>query len=68
MARHINQRALTVDLTRVPLHKGKAKTVRTELNDLSLDWECSIYDFPDRLDAGIHLLLNGQSRTQGHFF
>lgn len=69
MARHINQRALTVNMTRPNLNPQPrpetAPARRAVMDDLLEDLEP--YESPSRLSGSIHLMLTGTSRAGGGF-
>lgn len=68
MARHINQRALTVNLTREntnPQPRPPEPARRAVMDDLMEDLEP--YESPARLSGSIHLMLTGMSRAGGGF-
>lgn len=71
MARHANQRALTVNHTRVnsnPQPRLLPETSRRPALDALDDYvEDDSFDTPSRLGVSFHLLLTGQSRSGGLF-
>lgn len=67
MARHINQRAFTVNTQRVnenpqPMPQAKRQPL---FDDVELGE--SSYESPNRLGTNFHLLLTGQSRAGGGY-
>lgn len=67
MARHVNQRAFTVNTQRVndnPQPRPEPKRQRV-MDDLELSE--SPYESPARLGASFHLLLTGHSRAGGGY-
>lgn len=70
MARHVNQRALTVNPAKAHLHlkhQPKAAPRQKTLDDFDAFDEHDSYDAPQRLGVNFHLLLTGQSRAGGVF-
>lgn len=68
MARHINQRALTVNPDRPnanPQPRPPEPARRAVMDDLLEDLEP--YESPARLSGSIHLMLTGTSRAGGGF-
>lgn len=64
MARHENQRALTVNTQRVNLNPQAPAKRQPLFDDVDIE-ELGNTDMPTRLGASFHLLLTGQARA-GH--
>lgn len=65
MARHVNQRAFTVNTQRVNENpQPRPEKRQAALDDLDIE-EC--FEAPTRLGTNFHLILTGQSRAGGIF-
>lgn len=66
MARHTNQRALTVNTKRInPNPQPAAPKPAAPARNKGLEIDEIDFDAPSHLDLGFHLILTGQSRAGG---
>ncbi|GBG14351.1 uncharacterized protein NMK_1950 [Novimethylophilus kurashikiensis] len=65
MARHVNQRAFTVNPNRVNENPQPRPEPKRQKTLVEIDLGEADYEAPSRLGASFHLLLTGQSRAGG---